>query len=155
MNALDIILSILLVTGIIRGFMKGFIHEIAVLGTMFICYFFGFKLAENAAVYLNKIIHVDPGTMRIVSIFVTWIAISVGIFFLAKLFEGLVNITALGLFNKIAGAVFGGLKYAFVISLLLYFTNKINFPFDWLSPDAKAESVIYYKVLGIAEWVLK
>ncbi len=121
---------------------------------MFICYFFGFILAESVAVYLNKIIHTDPHTMRIASIFVTWIAISIGIFFLAKLFEGLVNITALGLFNKIAGAVFGLLKYAFVISLLLYFLNKFEINSGWFSSDAKADSFLYYKVLKIASFVV-
>jgi membrane protein required for colicin V production len=154
LNALDLVLSVLLVIGIIRGFMKGFIHEIAVLGTMFICYFFGFKLAESVAVYLNNFFHVDPNTMRIVSIFITWIGISIGIFFLAKLFEGLINITALGLFNKIAGAVFGGFKYAFVISLLLYFLNKFEVNTGWFSSDAKAESFLYYKILKIASTVL-
>lgn len=154
MNALDIILSILLVTGIVRGFLKGFIHEIAVIGILFIGYFFGFKLAESAAVYLNKITHVNPATMRMVSIFIAWIAISVGVFFLAKLFEGLVKITALGIFNKIAGAVFGGFKYAFVAGVVLYFLNKIEMPFEWLSNDAKAESMLYYKILKISSWVI-
>lgn len=92
--------------------------------------------------------------MRIVSIFIAWLAISIGVFFLAKLFEGLINITALGLFNKLAGAIFGGLKYAFVASLIFYFTNKINFPFEWINADAKAESALYYKVLKMAEWVI-
>jgi uncharacterized membrane protein required for colicin V production len=81
MGALDIILYILLLTGLVRGFLHGFIHEIAVLGTMFVCYFFGFKLATIAGIYLNKIITIDPSTMRIASLFVAWIAISIGIFF--------------------------------------------------------------------------
>jgi len=152
---LDIILSVLLLVGLIRGFLHGFIHEIAVLGTMFVCYFFGFKLASIAAVYLNKIITVDPSTMRIVSLFIAWIAISVGIFFLSKLFEGLIKITALGIFNKIAGAVFGLIKYAFVISLVLYFLNKVSFDSKWINSDAKAKSYLYYKVLNLASWVLR
>ena len=53
-------------------------------------------------------------------------AIGSGGWFLAKLFEGLVSITALGLFNKIAGAIFGVLKYAFLVGLFLYFFNKAD-----------------------------
>jgi membrane protein required for colicin V production len=152
---LDIILSILLLLGLVRGFTNGFIHEIAVLGTMFVCYFFGFKIASIAAVYLNKLITVDPSTMRIASLFVAWIGISIGIFFLAKLFESLIKITALGIFNKIAGAIFGLIKYALVISLMLYFLNKVSFDAKWINTDAKAKSYLYYKVLKLAGWVVK
>lgn len=154
MSLLDIILSVLLLTGIIRGFINGFIHEIAVLGILFIGYFFGFKLAGIAAGYLNEVIHVNPVTLHLVSIVVAWIAISTGIFFLAKLFEKLINITALGIFNKIAGAVFGGLKYAFVISLFLFFLNKLDIQLSWFNSDVRAESFLYYKILKMSSWVL-
>jgi membrane protein required for colicin V production len=154
LSLLDIILSVLLLTGIVRGFIHGFIHEIAVLGTLFICYFFGFKLADLAADYLNQVIHVNPVTLHYVSIVTAWVAISVGIFFLAKLFEKLISITALGIFNKIAGAFFGGLKYAFVISLFLYFINKIDIQVSWFNSDVRAESFLYYKILKMSSWVL-
>ena len=154
MNALDIVLGLLLLTGVVRGYLHGFIHEIAVLGTIFICYFFGFKVAEIAGEYLNKLFKADPTTMHYVSLFVAWIGISIGIFFLAKLFEGLINIVALGFFNKIAGAVFGLIKYAFVISLVLFFLNKVNIEMKWLNADAKAESHLYYRILALSGWVL-
>ena len=150
MNSLDIILTIILLIGLIRGLMKGFIYEIALCGTLFLCYFFGFKLAGIASVLINKFIHVDPATLKIISLVVAWIGISVGIFFLAKLFEGLVKIVALGVFNKIGGAIFGLMKYAIIVGVFLFFLNKVNISFSWFNDDLKADSFLYYPLLKMA-----
>lgn len=152
MIKLDILLTILLLVGLVRGFIKGFIFEIAVLGTLFICYFLGFRAAHYTGEYLSKITEMKPATLHYISLVTAWIGISVGVFFLAKLFEGLINIAALGIFNKVAGAVFGLFKYAFIISLILFFTNR--FEIKWLSHDTKAESALYYPLLKIAPALL-
>jgi membrane protein required for colicin V production len=154
MNTIDITISVILLIGIIRGFIKGFIYEIAVLGTFVICYFLGFRLAEFVATYLSKWLSVNPVSMRYVSLILACIGISIGMFFHARLFEGLVKIVALGIFNKIAGAVFGGLKYAFLLSLFLFFFNKYNFSNKHLNADKKAESALYYPVLKLATLVI-
>ncbi len=153
MGTLDIIISILLLIGIVRGFMRGFIYEIAILGVMFVCYFLGFKIADVLASWIGKIFTTNSTTLHYVSLLLAWIGISIGIFFLAKLFEGLINIVALGIFNKIAGAIFGGFKYAFLLSLFFFFFNKMNFSTSWLNSDAKAESFFYYKLLNISTTV--
>ena len=150
MNYIDLTISTILLIGAVRGFIKGFIYEIAVLGSLVVCYFLGFKLAGIVATFLGKIISVNPGTLHYISLLLAWIGISVAIFFLARLFEGLVKIVALGIFNKIAGAIFGGLKYAFLLSLFFFFFNRINFTTSWLNSDSKAESVLYYPLLRLA-----
>jgi membrane protein required for colicin V production len=150
LNTIDIILSVLLLIGLVRGFMKGFIFEIAVLGIIVVLYFFGFKLADIAAGYISKWMDAGSMTIHYVSLFVVWIGVSIAIFFIARLLEGLVKIVALGLFNKIAGAAFGAIKYACVMSVLLFFVNKVDFRTSWWNADKKAESVLYAPLSKIA-----
>ena len=154
MKPLDIIIIVILGIGIVRGFMKGFIYEIAILGTIVVCYLLGFKLAVIIANFISGVIPVNETTMRYISLFLAWISISVGIYFLARLFEGLAEIVALGLFNKIAGALFGGMKYALILSVFLYFFNKIDFSSAWINADAKAESIFYYPLLKISTGII-
>ena len=45
MQTIDIAILILLAFGAIRGFIKGFIFEVAMLGALVLCYFLGFKMA--------------------------------------------------------------------------------------------------------------
>lgn len=150
MNYLDITLLLFFLAGMVRGFIKGFIYEIAILGCLFLGYFFGFKLADMAAPEIAKVIHVDGRALHYVSLVLVWIGISVGMIFLARLFEGLVNIVALGIFNKVAGAVFGLLKHLLLAALFLYFFNKADSKYKWLNADTKAESKLYYPVLEVS-----
>ena len=83
-----------------------------------------------------------------------FILVGVGIFFLAKLFTGLVNMSALGAFNKILGAIFGCLKYAFILSVILYFFNQLDTKYSYLSADKKAESHLYYPLVKMAPSLL-
>ena len=154
MNYIDIFLLILLLVGAVRGLMKGFIFEIAVLGSMFLGMYAGFHFAYVVQPYLLKIGKMNPHTVSYISFFVMFLLVAVGIFFLAKLFEGLINIVALGIFNKILGAVFGLLKYAFIISIVLYFFNQLDAKHHFLSADKKAESHVYYPLLKMAPALL-
>jgi membrane protein required for colicin V production len=153
MSVLDISISVILIIGIVRGFLRGFIFEIAVLGSLFVCYFLGFKIATRIAAWMSHTLTYNPSTLHYASLLIAWIGISIAIFFLAKLFEGLINIAALGIFNKIAGAIFGGLKHAFLLSLFFYFFNRINFEISVINSDAKAESFFYYPLLHTATWI--
>ena len=154
MNYLDVTIAILLVAGLIRGLMKGFIFEVAVAGSFFLGAFAAFKLSYLLQPYVLKIGDMNPFTVNLVCSVLMFILLCVGIFFLAKLFEGLVNIAALGIFNKILGAVFGVLKYAFVISILLYFFNLLDVRHHYLAADTKAESRLYYPVMKMAPALL-
>lgn len=150
LNAIDITLAVLILFGMIRGFMKGFIYELAMLGALLVCYFLGFKLAGIVAGFLSKHFHANPEHLRYISYFIVWLGVSIAAWFIAKLLSGLADIVALGPFNKVAGAIFGGMKYALVISLLLFFINKTNI----LTHDQRASSRMYYPLLKISSTVM-
>ncbi len=151
---LDIFLAVLLLIGLIRGFLKGFIFEVAILGVFFLGLWAGFKFAAYANPYVLKVISPDPQTLYYISSFVMFLLISIGVILLAKLFTGLVNMAALGIFNKLAGAIFGFLKYALVLSILIFYFNKLDTKYKWMNPDTKAESHLYYPLAKIAPVVL-
>jgi membrane protein required for colicin V production len=154
MNYIDIILSILLLIGLVRGFMKGFVFEIAILGALFLGMYAAFHFASFIQSPLLKIAKMNPRTLSFVSFLVMFLLVAVAVFFLARLFEGLIKIAALGIFNKILGAVFGLFKYAFIISLVLYFFNQLDAQHHYLPPDKKAESHLYYPLLKISPALL-
>ncbi|HNS12158.1 MAG TPA: CvpA family protein [Bacteroidia bacterium] len=151
---LDLFLAVILLIGLIRGFLKGFIFEVAILGVLFLGFWAGFKFAAYANPYVLKVISPDPKTLYYISSFVMFLLISFGVILLAKLFTGLVNIAALGIFNKIAGAVFGFFKHALILSIVIFYFNKLDTKYKWLDPDTKAESHLYYPLAKIAPVVL-
>jgi membrane protein required for colicin V production len=153
-NIIDIVISVLLLIGAIRGFLKGFIFEIAVLGALFLGTYAAFRFSGYIQPWVSRKFDASATTFTYVSSFLMFLIVAVGIFFLAKLFEGLVNIAALGVFNKILGALFGLLKYVFLISVLLYFFNPVDTEHHFISSDKKAESKLYYPLLKVSQTVL-
>jgi len=154
MNYIDIVLALLLITGLVRGFLKGFVFEIAILSCFFLGSYAAFHFAYLLQPHLLKIGKMNAHTVSYVSSFLMFVIVSVGIFFLAKLFTGLINIAALGIFNKILGALFGLFKYAFIISILIYFFNPLDAKHNYIAPDKKAESHLYYPLMKLSPALL-
>jgi membrane protein required for colicin V production len=154
MNWLDIFLGIVLLIGIVRGFLNGFVYEIANLGAFFLGLYCGFELAEMISPKVSELLGAGPSTVRYVSLFLVFVAIWIGMILLSKLFEGLITVTMMGLFNKIAGALFGLLKFTVIASVLIYFFHKADTKYRWIAPDTKAESKLYYPMLKTAPFIL-
>lgn len=147
MNWLDVFLAIILLIGIVRGFLHGFVYEIANLGAFFIGLYFGFALTEKVAPHIAKVFDAGPTFIHYISLFIVFLAIWIGMILLSKLFEGLINVAMLGIFNKLAGAIFGGTKFFLLLSLFIFFFHKVDSKYHWISPDTKAESTLYYPLL--------
>jgi len=123
-------------------------------GALFLGTYAAFKLSYLLQPWVLKLGDMNPFTVNLVCSMLMFTLICVGLFFLAKLFTGLINMAALGVFNKILGAVFGLLKYAFIISVLLYFFNLMDARHHFISADAKAESHLYYPVAKMSPALL-
>ena len=91
MNYIDIVLAILLLIGLVRGFMKGFIFEIAVVGALFLGTYAAFKLSYLLQPYVLKMGELNPFTVNLICSILMFTLICVGLFFLAKLFTGLIH----------------------------------------------------------------
>lgn len=154
MNWIDLILGIILLIGLIRGFLNGFVYEIAHLGAFFLGCYAAFKLSDKVVPSVSRMLEADPSTVRYLSFFLVFLAVWIGVILLGKLFDGLVSVALLGIFNKFAGAVFGLLKYLVVTSVLVFFFHKADTRYRWISPDTKAASHLYYPVLHTATDVL-
>ena len=150
MNYIDIILSILLLTGMVRGFLKGFVYEIAVFGALFLGVYAAFKFSHLITPWLSKAGDFSQSTVGFAASFIMFLLVVAGIVFLAKLFTGLADMAALGIFNKILGAMFGLTKHILILSVLIYFFNQLDSKRHFISSDKKAESKIYYPLMKIA-----
>lgn len=154
MNTFDIIVIILLLIGAVRGFIHGFVFEIATLGSLFLAMFAAFKLAYLAQPTLRKLGNMDAHLLAVLSFILMFLLVIVGMYFLAKLFTSLIDKAGLGIFNKLMGAIFGILKYAFILSILIYFFNHFNERHHYVSQEKKSASRLYQPIADLAPAVL-
>ena len=76
------------------------------------------------------------------------------IFLTAKLINKIVEGASLSSVNKITGSVFGGLKFAMIISVVFFVMDAVERSYPMLSVQTKNESLLYKPVAAIAPAVI-
>lgn len=121
---IDILIAAVLVFSLWRGWVNGFIYELAVLCAFFTALYAGFKFAWFARDKICDWFNMSPQSAGEISFFVMFVVVFVATILLGKLFNSLVNVTPLGIFNKILGATFSFMRYALLLSLMLWFMSE-------------------------------
>lgn len=154
-NAFDLIIIVLLAWSAYKGFSKGIIASAASLIALFFGIWGAIKFSNITASYLTGVINVDEKLMQIIAFAVTFIGIVIAVHFIAKAVEGLAKAIALGIVNRIFGAAFGVLKFAFIISVIMFFINAIDSKTSILSQEFKQDSLFYNPISEFAPGVFK
>ena len=143
MTYLDIALLIPLVWGGVKGFKKGFIIEIATLIAFVGGIYIGIKFTDAGALYLRNEFAWDLPYLTIIVFTIIFIGVILGVHFIAKLLEKGIKLIALGMVNRIAGALFACFKYIIILSVLIYLIEMINPLVQVISKEQQAKSVLY------------
>jgi membrane protein required for colicin V production len=152
MNYFDIILAGLLLFGLVRGFMRGFFVEAAAL--------VGLILGLYGAVHFSYIIHdFLIGSVGwkghysyIVAFAITFIIIGIAVMLLGRFLTTMAAIAALGLVNKVFGAVFGVLKMALILGVILFLFERAR-TFEFVGKKTLETSLLYRPLKSFGRFV--
>ncbi len=153
MNIFDIIITIVLLFGFIRGIIKGLFVEVASLTALVAGVYGSIHFSYFASDFLKKYVSWKSEYISLTSFAVTFIIIIVIIALLGKLLTKLANFAALGLINKITGGIFGALKLGVILSVLFIFFEKINTSFAFVEKEQLEQSILYKPVKQIAPMI--
>ena len=148
MNYIDIIICIPLVWGLYKGFMKGLIIEAASLVAFGVGVWGGLHFSDFMAQKISGWFSWQSPYLPIVSFAVVFLGIIITVYFFAKLIQRMVDGMALSGINKIGGALFGTLKFAMIISVIIFVMNAIEKSYPIISFKTK-ESSLLYKPMGM------
>ncbi len=154
LTTLDIVLGILLAIGLIRGFMKGFIIEIAGLVALFLGIYGAIHFSYFLVAILQQNLSWSEQYINITAFILTFIIIVVCVSLLGKLFTRLINLVALGILNRIFGGIFGLLKVAFILSVLILFFSAFNQGGKFIKQKTLKTSLLYTPLKEFGEFVL-
>lgn len=154
MNMIDIVLGIFLLLGFIRGFQKGFIVELAGIVALLAGIFGGIKYGYFAEGYLENWTDWSVSSIEIASFFIVFIGIVVLVSILAKILTTIVHSIALGLINRIFGALFGVIKMGLFILIILLIFDYINGEGRFISGAKLQESVIVSTIRELSSTLL-
>ena len=150
MNKLDMILLLPIGLGFIFGLFKGLIREITSLVAIVLGIYGAKLLAPFVSGLLVSSFHFSEKTALPISYLVLFVAIAIGLLILAKSLEKLFDSMSLGGLNKFLGGIFGALKYALIVSVLLIVFNAIDSRFSIVSAETKENSFAYKPLMKLA-----
>jgi len=143
MNELDIILMIPLLWGLIRGFLKGFIIQLAGIAAFLLGVTGAIHFSAFVSGFMEHKLGWHSPHASLIAFGITFIGIVLLVFLLARLMEKAVKVTALGIFNKIAGALFGALKFILIAGAILYLISILENSFRMIPPKTQETSLLY------------
>ncbi|MFT5737889.1 MAG: membrane protein required for colicin V production [Maribacter sp.] len=153
MAILDIILGILLLLGLWKGFNNGLLIELASIVALIAGIYGSIHFSYIAGDYLGQQMNWEERYVNIAAFIITFVCIVITVHFAGKLLTKVANIAMLGLLNKLAGAVFGTLKVAVILGAVLIFFERANNNAGLVSDEVKNTSLLYHPVKDIGELV--
>jgi membrane protein required for colicin V production len=154
MAVIDIVLGALILFGLIRGLMKGLFVEVASLVALIAGIYGAIHFSNFAAEFLMEYVEWNEKTINITAFAITFIIIVLAISLAGKALTKLADFAALGFLNKLLGGVFGGLKIALILSIVLLLFTKLNKTIPFVSDEELESSVLYEPVKSLAPMIL-
>ena len=153
MNFIDLIFIVLLLWSAYRGFAKGFILQLSTLAALLLGILGAIEFSDLTARILTNNFNVSSNYLNIIAFAVTFIIIVIAVHLLAKVIEKLIQAIALGFINRILGILFGVVKTAFIISIILVLVNKANNKYNFLPRKNINNSYLYQPLSDFAPMI--
>lgn len=153
MITLDIVILILVGLGALKGYRRGFVVEIF----SFVAFFIGLYLALELTIPVSVGLFGETSYFGIISV-VVFIALFILLSLLikagAKALKNMIDTTLLGAVDNLAGALAGGIKWAFILSMIFWVFSSVGFDLaSRYAPNAIVFPYILHIGPAIFEWL--
>ena len=151
METIDCIIIGFVAVGTVLGFTKGALRQVATLVGLVA----GLLLARALYLTVGERMAVELGTSatvaQIIAFFLIWILVPIALLWVASLLTRVLEVVHLGILNRIAGALVGGVKYALLASLVIQLIEFIDPQDGLISKTIKKSSVLYYSMEEVGD----
>ena len=150
MNLLDIIILTVAAVGAVSGLYTGLVKQLgSLLGV--VLGLIGARIwASDVYNLIKPFVDADETVMHGVAWVITFVAIVFFVGLLASLVTKTLEIAMLGCVNKLLGAIFGGIKYILLFSILLNGAALLDAYIEIPSKKTRNDSVLYAPVKEVA-----
>lgn len=136
---LDLILAVMLVLAIVKGYQRGLIVGVFSLVAVIIGLAAAMKLSTAVAGYIGKAVKVSDQWLPVISFAVVFIIVILLVRLGANAIEKTVELVTLGWVNKLGGMLFYAAIYILVFSVLLFYAEQMQL----IEPATIRQSVTY------------
>ena len=150
MNYFDAIFAILFLWSIYKGLTKGFIIMASTLAALLLGVWGAVHFSDITSGLLYRHLDLQTQYLSLISFALTFILIVIAVHILARAIDKLLKAVALGFLNRLAGMLFGILKTALIISIVLVLVNNIDKRVPFIPEEHKKGSLFYEPLSKLA-----
>jgi len=126
MNWLDIIVAIVIVYSIFKGYRTGFIKQLASLAGIVACILLSGKVSAMILPYLRNLGNIPDKLLEPAAFIAAFILIAAAFMLLGHMIQSILETIKLGFINRLAGAVLSLAKWMIIISLVFNLLIKMD-----------------------------
>ena len=149
-NILDIIIIIPLLLWARQGYNKGLIISVASLAALVLGLYLAFFFSDYTANLLKDYFTIDPDYLAIISFVVTFVVVVIAVILVGNVLQKFIDVLMLGFLNKATGLVFGILKGALYLSILIFVINYFDTDQSVIKNKYREGSMLYKPVASFA-----
>jgi len=144
---IDIIILLCLGWGAFKGFRKGFIIQCFVMLALVFAIWGGFAFTGKLEPFMQKHFQISDAVCYIVSFIIVFLLILILAYTSGYLVTKVIDAMTLGMVNRLAGAAFGMLANALILSVLIMLFDRMNEKKHFIEPET-LEKTYLYKPIG-------
>ncbi|MDR2956214.1 MAG: CvpA family protein [Prevotella sp.] len=154
MNWFDLVVVILIVLTLVKGFFSGLIMQVATLAGIILGAIFAGKVAEYITPELLNITNASPQIIGPLSYALAFVVILIVLSFAGKLLESFADALKMDTLNKIGGSLFCAAKWVVIFSILLNLLVGYDQDKKIIKEDIRENSHTYPLVMEVAQTVI-
>ncbi len=143
---IDIVLLILLLLALIKGYRKGLVLAAFSFVGIFLGLAAAVKFSAMVAGWLKEYTHTAVGWLPFIAFIIILIGVWILVRIVSKLIETSLDLVLLGWLNRVAGILLYALIYATVYSIVLFYADKLHLLKSYMISDSLSYDFI--KPLG-------
>jgi membrane protein required for colicin V production len=150
MNWIDLIIVVILIIAIIRGFTDGLVREVAALAALIFGIWGAIKFSSFTAGKLYEWFDMSGQYVGIIAFLITFGVIVIIIHFIGIIADKIIDAASIGFLNRLLGMVFGLFKSVLILSVFFVILNAIDSRRPFLPEAAIEQSKFYNPIADIA-----
>lgn len=136
---LDIILAVILIIAVIKGYRRGLIVALFSVIGLIIGLAAAMKLSVVVAGYIGKAVKISDQWLPVISFAVVFFIVVLLVRWGAALLQKGIEIAMLGWVNRVGGILLYVVLYVLIFSIVIFYTDQLKF----IKPETKSQSVTY------------
>jgi membrane protein required for colicin V production len=155
MNTLDIVIVAVVALLTLFGLRKGFIVSLATLAGLLLGIYLAIHFSHYTAGVIARNFHPSSFWLPGLAYTATFLVVLIGIYFIGRMVEKLVEMAGMSVLNHIGGALLGFAKGVLIMSAALYLIALADPNAKMVTQSTKDRSMFYRPVAAVVPMLLK